>query len=892
LCDEIGMGKTVTCVALILSHPRDESIPGKQVSDADWELVSEEFRSTKYKYQYKYQRWASDGPPAKTDSWYLPPADCTCDYIKMPEYDKHGEEVDERTGCINEVKVKRANEEYAEYEEWSSTAAIGRLLAMDKVEIKATLIIAPVALLGQWADEIRKYAPGLRVVLAHLNGKDAKAIKAGTMDLREPDVILCTARTQLPPYMHAWIRFHRVILDEAHESAAIVNEKQKHIVAHSRHRWAVTGTPCTTGVKTIDQQAMFLVPEMNLSGLSGRDGGEDEYGNRYSDEEDESEDEYGNRYSDSDNDDCERDEWGNRLYSGTRSEDEDSRFVRKVRPGHGEVLWGDGGGGYCRSSVGYHPAYVLDNGRGAAKKRSKYAEKQTLSGLINRALAERTYERAERYTDLVLVLRDVMIRHTKAQRIAGAEALVLPTLKAETVWITMSVEERAAYALEVQTEERAGGAGSATKEVQEASPKCCPREARCGVACGSRYCEPCNQGARRRQLEAWQYRARAVDQLEKELKGRRQVCANDFSCLANRCARLGVHAATAEHFENIAVLRSLYFNVPEVPTGFSRVAQARRCTSWAKAVLEEDNSRTENMTKVNALLTDLNALRSSEPHVCAVVFTQFAQAHEQICTRLEDEGYTVYRFSSRIGAATQHSLIRDFQQQGGDLPQFSAASAVVDKNATRNPYSRRASRACVSRKPVNYVVDTPSEEDDDSDDSDNGAGESNASAGQDQVAWEDLPDETAEGGSSASSEYTNASTSTAGRGRGEAEAVQPCKRRRLARGEGKGGEKGGRNKAKVMVITFKAGACGITLTAATRVYLFEPCLDPGHEVQAAGRIHRMGQTSEVFVKRLCFKQTVEERIVALHAEIDSGRVQIVDGIVPAPAVRRLACEDV
>jgi hypothetical protein len=33
----------------------------------------------------------------------------------------------------------------------------------------------------------------------------------------------------------------------------------------------------------------------------------------------------------------------------------------------------------------------------------------------------------------------------------------------------------------------------------------------------------------------------------------------------------------------------------------------------------------------------------------------------------------------------------------------------------------------------------------------------------------------------------------------------------------------------------KAGSCGITLTAATRVYLMEPCLDPAHEIQAAGR---------------------------------------------------------
>ena len=45
--------------------------------------------------------------------------------------------------------------------------------------------------------------------------------------------------------------------------------------------------------------------------------------------------------------------------------------------------------------------------------------------------------------------------------------------------------------------------------------------------------------------------------------------------------------------------------------------------------------------------------------------------------------------------------------------------------------------------------------------------------------------------------------------------------------------------AKVFVATMKVGNVGITLTAATRVYLMEPCLDPTMEVQAAGRIHRL-----------------------------------------------------
>ena len=47
--------------------------------------------------------------------------------------------------------------------------------------------------------------------------------------------------------------------------------------------------------------------------------------------------------------------------------------------------------------------------------------------------------------------------------------------------------------------------------------------------------------------------------------------------------------------------------------------------------------------------------------------------------------------------------------------------------------------------------------------------------------------------------------------------------------------------ARVFIVTYATAAVGITLTAANRVFLLEPCQDPGQEAQAAGRIHRLGQ---------------------------------------------------
>ena len=39
-------------------------------------------------------------------------------------------------------------------------------------------------------------------------------------------------------------------------------------------------------------------------------------------------------------------------------------------------------------------------------------------------------------------LKKLMIRHTKGQRIGGAEALSLPTLESETQWLSMKAPER------------------------------------------------------------------------------------------------------------------------------------------------------------------------------------------------------------------------------------------------------------------------------------------------------------------------------------------------------------------------------------------------------------------------------------------------------------------
>lgn len=52
-----------------------------------------------------------------------------------------------------------------------------------------------------------------------------------------------------------------------------------------------------------------------------------------------------------------------------------------------------------------------------------------------------------------------------------------------------------------------------------------------------------------------------------------------------------------------------------------------------------------------------------------------------------------------------------------------------------------------------------------------------------------------------------------------------------------------------LLIPVQSGANGLNLTEATHVLLMEPILNPGSELQAIGRVHRIGQTKPTVVHR-------------------------------------------
>lgn len=83
--------------------------------------------------------------------------------------------------------------------------------------------------------------------------------------------------------------------------------------------------------------------------------------------------------------------------------------------------------------------------------------------------------------------------------------------------------------------------------------------------------------------------------------------------------------------------------------------------------------------------------------------------------------------------------------------------------------------------------------------------------------------------------------------------------------------------AGLFLISLKAGGTGLNLTAADYVIHLDPWWNPAAEDQASDRAHRIGQQRPVTVYRLVSANTIEERILALHAEKRDLADQILEG---------------
>jgi SNF2 family DNA or RNA helicase len=86
-----------------------------------------------------------------------------------------------------------------------------------------------------------------------------------------------------------------------------------------------------------------------------------------------------------------------------------------------------------------------------------------------------------------------------------------------------------------------------------------------------------------------------------------------------------------------------------------------------------------------------------------------------------------------------------------------------------------------------------------------------------------------------------------------------------------------RGEGELFLISLKAGGVGLNLTAADYVIHMDPWWNPAVEDQASDRAHRMGQLRPVTIYRMIAKQTIEEKIVALHGHKRDLADSLLDG---------------
>ncbi|KAK3237290.1 hypothetical protein CYMTET_52620 [Cymbomonas tetramitiformis] len=375
ICDEVGMGKTIVCTAIVLANAMS---PKVAAAGASWSILTE-FR----------QRCEDARVPVMEPATWMP----------------------SRTTLVNGVYVRTsriANPQHAKWQQVSKPP--GHLV----IHIKTTLVMVPVSLLGQWKDELKKFAPALNVKTYHgSNQAELNLLQRLDLDLRDVDVLLVSTKCTLPPLIYRHVRFHRVIVDESH-SGMPTNVFYLKVA----HRWLCTATPFTSSLRELDDGIRFLQnthPRTEWAALHKS---------------------ICNMNVEVDSLNRSLADSHHQLYrTGVLSCHEINQLRRFVNPTTGNQIG--------RAQFSFH---------------NWPEEKARLPGYVDTLLPGLRERRAE----VVTCLQAVMIRHTKAQQIGGDVALTLPPLELDTEFIPMTADEERSYAQVVREEmdERSGEGSS------------------------------------------------------------------------------------------------------------------------------------------------------------------------------------------------------------------------------------------------------------------------------------------------------------------------------------------------------------------------------------------------------------------------------------------------
>ncbi|SCV70982.1 BQ2448_3744 [Microbotryum intermedium] len=89
------------------------------------------------------------------------------------------------------------------------------------------------------------------------------------------------------------------------------------------------------------------------------------------------------------------------------------------------------------------------------------------------------------------------------------------------------------------------------------------------------------------------------------------------------------------------------------------------------------------------------------------------------------------------------------------------------------------------------------------------------------------------------------------------------------------------SKSCILLASLKAGGVGLNLIAATHVYLMDCWWNAAIESQAVDRIHRFGQTREVYVTRFLINKSIDGKMIALQER----KTRVIDNALGGKANR-------
>ena len=150
------------------------------------------------------------------------------------------------------------------------------------LDFKLTMVVVNNTLVQQWEDEIRKFAPSLRV---HKFYATAANKEAALRNLRACDILLTTPHMinyakGLPKRLLAKMRVHRLVVDEAHLMGERGNRgvSERLMMVQTSRTWLVSGTPFSTSLDQLERQACLLGcrgwgdwgGDLRILGLRGR----------------------------------------------------------------------------------------------------------------------------------------------------------------------------------------------------------------------------------------------------------------------------------------------------------------------------------------------------------------------------------------------------------------------------------------------------------------------------------------------------------------------------------------------------------------------------------------------------------------------------------------------